>query len=125
MESAQAILDEPNFSSISRHVNALVDDPTADNISTLKALLLVRASDTYGKRIIPRYVSRTFLNFGVDGINMLESILPEAPVSIYPVAILGTIYHASRGEQGKLRVVCFDDLVDNARRLYSNLHRTI
>jgi len=65
----------------------------------LRALLLVRDDDTFGKFEVPQLVCRALLRKGPRGVQVMMRTVHDAPGMIYPVVILESLWHAGRGEE--------------------------
>lgn len=71
------------------------NDPSV--IELLEEFLLHRYDDVFMKRDAPRLVSMALLQKGPIGVRALLDVLPRAPLSIYPIAIIGSLWYASKG----------------------------
>jgi len=98
MDDALRNLVEGSLTDVARELARLSESCTEENRSVLKSLLSFRAGDTYSKHEIPRLISRALVQCGPAGIRALSEALPEAPGSIYPGAIVSTIFYASEGK---------------------------
>lgn len=83
---------------IAEHFVALAEDRSASAVKKLTEALEVRDGGTYEKHLIPYLAARALVAKGREGIQALADVLPRAPGSIYPTAILATLWHASEGK---------------------------
>jgi hypothetical protein len=90
-------LNDLGYSDFVLSVDAIVTNPTAEDMSRLEEALTNKTGDTYADHEYPRYASRAALGMGTEGVAMLVRLFPHAPGHIYPLAILRAIYNASRG----------------------------
>ena len=97
-QHTEEFLAHNSLEAIFKHCNALIGNPTPENIEALTQFLIVRDSSFHGKHAIPAYVPRLFILLGKEGFEILENLVKIAPGSIYPTRILSTIYSASQGK---------------------------
>lgn len=87
------------------HFEKLAADNTEDSIEQLQNYLLKKDSGTYEKHIIPRMACFALMQKGVRGVDVLSEVLPNAPGSIYPMAILSALWHWSEGRQNQMMFI--------------------
>ncbi len=73
----------------------------SDALGDLRRVLRVREDGTYDKHIVPRLAARALLRRGPEGVAELVAALREAPGSIYPTAIIESIWFAAKGQLGQ------------------------
>jgi hypothetical protein len=83
---------------MARYFGELARRGDDDALNELRRHLRVRDDGTYEKHIVPILTARALLRWGPQGVAELVAALPEAPGTIYPNAIIETIWFAAKGQ---------------------------
>lgn len=75
----------------------LARDSSPAAMEELRRRLEIRDGGTYEKHIIPYLACMALLAKGVDGVQVLSELIYAAPGHIYPMAILSSLWSASKG----------------------------
>jgi len=98
-----SVIDSDDFAGrdglreLDRICRELAKRGTADDLHTLRNLLLQRANRTYEKHDVPRVVAAALASRGPSGIEILRILIRQAPGHIYPLCILETLWAVSQG----------------------------
>lgn len=104
LDSVKAFVDGTQPSALGDWFRRLAEDGTGESLELLRATLLVRSDDMYGKHYFPRVAAWALIRRGPPGVAVLGelSTSPDVPGAIYPQAVIDSLWSASVGRWTRL-----------------------
>lgn len=98
LKDASDFVDRSSAEDLDRRVAELTHSSDDSAIKYLRSLLLVLGEPNGAQRYDPGLVCRALLHKGPKGVEVLASVVREAPGMIYPAMILESLWYAAQGE---------------------------
>jgi adenylate kinase family enzyme len=97
LRDASDFLDRSSSEDLDRRVAELAESSEHSAIDDLRSLLLILGERRGDKRYDPGLVCRALVHKGPKGVEVLASVVREAPGMIYPATILESLWYAAQG----------------------------
>lgn len=98
LKDASEFVKRSSAEDLDRRVAELTQSSDDSAINYLRSLLLVLGEGSGDQRDDPGLVCRALLHKGQKGVEVLASVVREAPGMIYPAMILESLWYAAQGE---------------------------
>lgn len=94
----KALVTEGSGEEIRDAIVTLSKQCDTESLILLQDFLRFRDSHTYYKHAVPHMAALALLFRGIKGVEMLQKMFYEAPGSIYPTAIMASLWSAANGQ---------------------------